>query len=361
VIDSLGLRGQLPPKSDDPLAAAIQPADKRRRRWLLFMKIAVTAALLTWVLAQVGWPEFWRTLALTNVWLLLLVVMLRFGSMSLSALKWQQLLAVHGVRYAFNQLQGWYFISFFLSQFLPSLIGGDAYRIYKTYRNEKARVISVLAVLADRVTGLIVLLLVGYAAAIYVYVDTGEELAQALVWMGSIFFALLPVAVWVLFSRHRERFTASRFCVKPLRSLIEHADDYRLVAAHGRMALVWAASFAFHGIRVFTTWLILYAVGVFSDPAQVAVAVVAVTVAGMLPISIGGLGLMEGSFVYVMARYGVSPEAGLITMLLSRATLLPMFAAAGVYFMLERKRRPAAGRPLGAPLANEPITRNESV
>jgi hypothetical protein len=48
-------------------------------------------------------------------------------------------------------------------------------------------------------------------------------------------------------------------------------------------------------------------------------------------------------------------------MLLSRATLLPMFAAAGVYFMLERKRRPAAGRPLGAPLANEPITRNESV
>jgi hypothetical protein len=81
----------------------------------------------------------------------------------------------------------------------------------------------------------------------------------------------------------------------------------------------------------------------------------------MLPISIGGLGLMEGSFVYVMARYGVSPEAGLITMLLSRATLLPMFAAAGVYFMLERKRRPAAGRPLGAPLANEPITRNESV
>jgi uncharacterized protein (TIRG00374 family) len=97
-------------------------------------------------------------------------------------------------------------------------------------------------------------------------------------------------------------------------------------------------SFLFHGTRILATWLTLYALGVTSDVAELTVAVVAVSVIGSLPISLGGLGVMEGSFVFVMARYGVSTEASLITMLLMRVLQFPMCALGGLAFMLERKR-----------------------
>jgi hypothetical protein len=95
-------------------------------------------------------------------------------------------------------------------------------------------------------------------------------------------------------------------------------------------------------------WIMLYALGTAASPVELTLAVVAVNVFGMLPISLGGLGLMEGSFAYVMHRYGVPLEAGVATILLMRVLLLPMCAVGGVFFVLERREdraRPEHAQP----------------
>ena len=119
---------------------------KARKYVLIGLRLLVTVVLCLWIFYEVDWKEFWSQLLRINLIVVILVVLLRFFSAWLSAVKWQQLLAVHELSYPLWRLTRWYFISLFLTQFLPSLIGGDAYRIYKTYRNPRAPACAVLAV-----------------------------------------------------------------------------------------------------------------------------------------------------------------------------------------------------------------------
>jgi hypothetical protein len=299
-------------------------------------KLLVTAALVAWLAAEIDWAEFWSTLRRTNLWLLALVVPLRFASVWFSAIKWRELLAVHDVHYALSKLFGWYLTGTFISQFLPSTIGGDSYRVYKTYRNSKARVVSVLAVFADRLTSTMVALALGYAAALIVFLTTGDELAGTIVLLSSAAAVCSGVALTALLKADRmERFTESKYCPKPLASMIRHSRDY---SEHRKeMRLVWLHSFLFQASRILATWLVLIALGWVTNPVELTFALVAVTTIGMLPISVAGLGVMEASFAYLMARYGVPIEAGVATMLLLRVQLIVVSAVGGVFFLLERK------------------------
>lgn len=323
-------------QSLDPAAAPAPAAKKRRRLWLLPIKIAVTVALCWWIFAKVDWPTFWKTIADANLWLILLILPLRMLCVTISAIKWKLLLKVHGVTYPLGKLHGWYLVSLFISQFLPSMIGGDSYRVYRTYRNPKARMVSVLAVFAERVTGMLMLLAMGFVAAIFVYLQTRDKLAGIIIVLGMVGIVIGGLSLLVMLrGRGLNRVAEWKYCPGLLHSVIEHSRDY---LTHPReMNYSWLCSFLFHGLRVVILWLVVYCLGVASNPAELTLAVVAVSVIGMLPISLGGLGLMEGSFAYVMHRYGLPIEVGVAAMLLMRVLLLPMCAIGGVFFMLERK------------------------
>src|ERR1043166_1401579 len=106
-----------------------------RKRILLGIKFVVTAALCGWIIAWVNWQQFWSAITLVNVWIVLVVLLMRFFGLLISTYKGQSLLAVHGLSYRLKQLFRWYHVSMFLNNFLPTSIGGDAYRIYKTWSN----------------------------------------------------------------------------------------------------------------------------------------------------------------------------------------------------------------------------------
>jgi uncharacterized protein (TIRG00374 family) len=335
--DALGVEAT----AADPLASAA-PSRSWRRLAVVLAKTAVTVTLGAWLIADIDWAEFRRTIGASEVWLLVAVVLLRFVGVWLSALKWSELLKVHHVRYRLHDLFGWYLVGVSISQFLPSLIGGDSYRIYKTYRNSRARVVALLAVLADRVTGAIALLAAAYAAAIWLYFRDHDALAAGVIVLGTAAAVGAATALLVLEkSGYVHRFAASKYCPKPLASLIAHSRDYLKPTAPMRVA--WLYALAFHGSRVLCVWLILVAFGWHTDPLELTLAVTAVTIAGMLPISIGGLGVMEASFAYAIAYYGVPLAVGVATMLVMRIQTLALCAAAAVYFVLDRRH----DRPLG--------------
>lgn len=335
--DRLGVE----PTGADPLAS---PA--RRKAWqriaVVLAKTTVTVALGAWLIADIDWTEFRRTVAGSNMWLLAGVVLLRFAGVWLSALKWSSLLKVHDVRYRLHDLFGWYLVGVSISQFLPSLIGGDTYRIYKTYRNSRARVVALLAVLADRVTGAIALLVAAYVAAIWLYLRNGDALAGGVVLLGTA-AALGGATALVVLEKtgYVDRFAASKYCPKPLASLLAHSRDYWRPTAP--MCAAWFYALAFHGSRVLCVWLILVAFGWHTDPLELTLSVTAVTIAGMLPISIGGLGVMEASFAYAIAYYDVPLAVGVATMLVMRIQTLALCAAAAVYFVLDRRHAQQLG------------------
>ncbi|MFW6089416.1 MAG: lysylphosphatidylglycerol synthase transmembrane domain-containing protein [Gemmatimonadota bacterium] len=297
------------------------------------VRFVVTVGLSAWIIALVDWTAFLHTLGSASPWIVGIVVVLRFGGLVLSSYKWQHLLAVHSVRYRLARLLRWYLVGSFLNHFLPSSIGGDGYRIYRTWANERGRAVSVLAVVLERMTGMAALAALGYASALVLLLAGRGPLVSGVAIAGSL--CLLVAALAVGLSSRFDllgRLRGSRFgrYVHGLAALVSDFRDQPL-----RTSLVVGLSFAFHLNKLVVVWLLLFTLGASADPLQLMVALFIVELAGLLPISLGGLGVVEGSFMVVMAQFGVADEISLATMLLLRVLMLPFYLAGAIFYFLD--------------------------
>ncbi len=324
-----------------------------RKRLLFLVKLTVTLGLIGLILYQVDWPDFWRRLRAFEWWVIAGVLLIWAVLLTASVMKWQALLRVHGLRYPLGLLHRWYVISYFLSQFLPSIIGGDAFRIYKTLQNGRHRACAVLPVFVERASGLGALLIIGAVCAVIDWGQTGHVVsgwAAAVSAVGAVVGLAGLAVVWGL--RLDRRLVRWPRTPNAVRALLMHSADY---ARHpGEMAWAVFISFFFHGFRVVVFWLLLLGMGYTTPYTQLAVITAAFTVIGMLPISLGGWGLIDGSFIGLAVLYGVPTEVGLTAMLMSRVTSLPIAIIGGLLYSTE-KTRPAPPPALDETYPNPPM------
>jgi uncharacterized protein (TIRG00374 family) len=311
------------------------------KRLLLPLKLTVTAGIFAWVFSRVSWADIRSVLIASNAWLLLASMLLRFSSMALSAYKWKLLLDIHGLNYRMSQIHRWFYTASFLNLAFPTSIGGDAYRIYKTLKNPKHRACAVLAVFMHRLTGMVSWLCIGYAAILLVYLRTGDPLMKTLSVAGGVFGVAGLIALVAGF-RHgiADRLSRQTWCPTAVASLIRYSGDYRRDPF--RMMMVAVVSVLFHLQRVFFVWLIICALGYSFNITSLAASMLGADMVALLPISLGGLGLMDGSLMYLLSHYGLPGAAGLSTALLNRILDIPWIILGGLFYAMERSL-PASG------------------
>jgi glycosyltransferase 2 family protein len=132
---------------------------KNQQKWLLTLKLLATLAICVVLVWQADWANVLSTLKNTHASLLVFVFVLMVMSVTLSTYKWKLMLSIHNIQYNFSTLHKYYFIAQFLNNFLPTSIGGDAYRVYKTWDNPKSNSYAVIAVFMERLTGMAALAL----------------------------------------------------------------------------------------------------------------------------------------------------------------------------------------------------------
>ena len=303
---------------------------KLLKRIFFTVKLTVTISLSIWIIWHVDWHEMWNKLGDISPWLILVVVSLRFLGITISAHKWQRLLAVQGLRYSMGQLQSWYLVAMFLNYFLPTSIGGDSYRIYKTLNNPRSKVCALLAVGVERISGIVALLLLGYVAALCNYARNADELSGSLIVLGTVGILVALIGMWIIVRwQLLQKLKKAKPYLKPLSIFIQFAGEFW---QHPReIFIVSIISFIFHIIIILAYWLLIYALGTRCNFIELIIVVALINVVGLLPISLGGLGVVDGAFVYFMGYYGIDYETSLSAMLLWRCLLIPMNLL-GAYF-----------------------------
>lgn len=309
-------------------------------RWLIGgAKLAVTLTLCWLIISWIDWTLFLATLQNAHYGLMVVVFVLACAAIVVSAWKWRILLLGHGVDFSLADLSRWYFTAAFFNAFLPTNIGGDGYRLLKTYDNPRGKARAFGALLLERITGVLTLGGMGYLAALIVWWKTGNALAGSLALIGTasgVGGILLLLLIW------RVGLIGPLARIRILRTIVDKSAeviaDWR--GQTWRMAAVMALSMVFHIVRIGFIWLLIFALGTAVDPVELTVALFTVEVAAMLPVSIGGIGVMEGSFVYVMSSFGLNSEAGLAAMLVLRALTLVLALIGAVLYLAEDKVRP---------------------
>lgn len=306
----------------------------KNSRSFFYVKIGVSAVLVACILYRCDWKLTLSTFMAIEPKFLVLVFFCMVGGVIISAFKWQVLLSVHDAHIPLSTLNRYYFIAVFFNNFLPSSIGGDGFRIYKTASEVVSKGHAVVAVLMERVSGLWALLFLGYIGGLFVGPgSSGIPYFRQFLWViGSalVLSGLFFVVTYFISDRYKD---GSRFPVW-LTTLFGWIHDYR--RHPGKTINVVALSFFFQLYALSWMLLLSRAVGADISIFMLAVAMMISNLAALLPISLNGLGLMDGSFIYIASSMGMEYEHGVMMMLIMRVFLV-FLSLIGSYFYLRLK------------------------
>ena len=313
---------------------------ERKQAVSLGLRIVVSVGMLVVLVAKV--PSFdpadlvpeW---SLATAGWLGIAALLTLAGIILSALRWQKVLDALEIRTRLPRLMSHYMAGQFVSNVLPTTIGGDVLRVSRLSRDTGESPGTFASVVLERLTGWLVLpviTIVGFAVNPGLrHLGTATRIALCLA-VGTL---MLLVAVLAAAGSPR---LGGRFATKEgWRRFVGavHLGVDRLRSHPAAAANVLAAGFAYQLALVLAAVAAAQALGL--QPAGLTALLAffpAVLIAQVLPISMAGLGVREGAFVLFLTPLGVAQQdaiaLGLLLYLLNLLVSLlgaPAFAAGG--------------------------------
>jgi uncharacterized membrane protein YbhN (UPF0104 family) len=287
------------------------------------LRVVFSAALLALLFFSIDWSSIPAYVERLTPAVGALVVAVFAIQLAISAWKWQWALRIHGLRYPYPFLSRVLVIGFFLNNFLPTQIGGDAYRVYRTLPALPPKSRAISSVILERLVGFSALLSLGLVGAITLY--SNNPLARAYV-LAAVVGTAVAIAALV--------FVGPR--VLRSRKLAPITDNLRSIcAARGEWLPLCALSLLFQAQAVLVLHVLFNALGAPVSFAQAALIAAAAGIATVVPLSINGLGVVEATIAGTAVAIGVSYQAGLVVAVLMRLLLLPLTLAAGLLYAFE--------------------------
>jgi glycosyltransferase 2 family protein len=316
---------------------------KRAKPTIVFLlKLLVSAGLLGYFLSRVHPERFVTTFATAKFSYIGLAMAVYLITQLISAVRWTVLARPVGIKTPFTDLLRYYLVGMFFNLFAPGTVGGDVSRIYYLVRDEDAHangrgvttVHAAISVLMDRAIGMVVLVWLG-AVALWLFPQYAvpqsiRSVTFLLAWGFVAAVLVLPLLRPLLPEGGPPLVLKLRLALRSYRS-----NWHALVAAAFLSLVVHLIQAWMHTLMAraldldvpFSFCLIIYPlVGTFSA----------------IPVSLNGLGLREGGYIYMLAIIGIGTEKGIAFGLLLFLIVALDSLLGGLLFLLQQMPKPNA-------------------
>jgi len=309
-----------------------------RQLLIKLLKVCVSACLIIFLLYRIGVSSLLTTIGSANFFYLLLAFSMVVFGIVISAYKWRLLLAVLDIHIELPTLLSYYFVSMFWRNFL-STIGGEAIKIYYVSKHSGRTVESFTSVFLERGTGLFALLLISVVTLIFgkdVDVDVGVALVIVVLFTGYLVF-LLAWFNGYLFERSMRLFglLKSIFPIHKIRELRESVCMYK---THKKcLVKTLAISLVFQILSVITAaYVISLSLGLRIPLPYFFLFCPIIGMLSMLPISLNGIGVREGAYLFFFTKIGVSDAQSVSMSLIIYAMALVVSLIGGVVYAIKK-------------------------
>lgn len=311
-----------------------------KQRILFFCKMAFGVGLFALILSRIPLLESAQLVSDISPLPLAAALVCVFTANALLVLRWKVVLAACGFTFPFLRLAAVNFVGIFFSNFLPGSVGGDIVKVFYIVAPRKSgHVLS--ATILSRIAGMLAVFLLGLAAMALV-----SPVFRTQPWWTTVGMALVgaALALVAVLTPSIDRLIpgllkAARFPEKWValaEDLLVPIQMWRRQRAPVAFTMVLAIAY-----QVIGPMLILYfcarALGITFALGDVAMISAIANVAFALPISVNGLGVAEGVYIYLFVMLEVSPERALLLALLYRVVCTTQALVGGVvYFFLKQ-------------------------
>lgn len=316
---------------------------------MLFLKIAVSGALLTLLASRLDLRHAWDLGRSASLWWLGAACGLYVIQLFIAAWRWGQLLRAQHIEIRARRLFSSCLVALFFNNFLPGTVGGDVIRIRDTASLAGSKTLATTVVALDRVIGLLALVLVGATAASMSGAGRGVlPFSVGWLWAGLL-VALAVLSVVLVLMSHSTSWLATlrggRRDWVALRAgrLIDALARFR--TQPGALCGCFAGAVAVHVVLVIFYVAIARSMIVPVSPWNLAVIVPISFIIQALPVSLNGLGVREAAFSVCFARLGLSLESALAVSLTSAAIAAVVSLLGAVVYVV--RGRSTNGREAG--------------
>jgi hypothetical protein len=295
-----------------------------------FVRILGSAVLLAVIAWRLDWGHVAAAFGRLRAGSLLAAVLLFAGLQVVSGLRWRLLARAQGFDGSPLRYVAYYFIGSFFNLALPTSVGGDVVRVWYLAGQDGAgpaagrRLAAFLSVLADRVNGVVVLVVLACVSAAVCPTPLKPWIVWTVAGVGTttvVGLAAVPVLRLISSPRfgHLRRLADGgwSYCQKP--GVLMAATLLSVVVQVGNAAL---------------GYLLGEALGLPVPAFYYGLIVPLVALLSLLPISLNGMGLREAGYIALLAPLGIdSGEAVTFSLLTFAVTALVSFGGLAFYLL----------------------------
>lgn len=280
----------------------------------------------------------------------------------LMAFRWRLLLRASGVHIPFFTLVRLHYMGFFFNTFMPGGAGGDIIKAVYVTRHSAQKTEAATMVLIDRVVGVVGLLLMAGGVVVLDY----REMRGIALPVGAISLVLAAAAVLFFSAPFRRMIRYQAIIARLPRSEILQQVDAALMSLRKKKANLFAAlglTLVLQLLEVVGVWLAGHALGLHRARFVHYLAFVPIGyLFNALPVSFGGIGLMEGAYLKLFRDAGVATATqGFMLGVVGRLLVVgwSLLGAFSALFPPERAKIPLASGA-GGDASGAPVTRTET-
>ena len=279
----------------------------------LLLKLLVCCSLIVFLAYKIDVQQLYEKFKALRLETLLIGAFVSYIAWGLAAYRWKVLLP----NKSFRNLLSFTFIGQFYGLILPGQLAGEAAKAYRLGRGRKEAETVAASVFVDRVIGVVALLFVTLGGVLLTKIEIGNNVKPALaVLIMSLIFSLYAIGwqpIFLLIKRLLEKIAKRG---PRWQSAVSRVIQL-LVAWRGYLSnhLALLCSLILGGIfQLLCVWInvtLSLDLGITLAFVDWCWIIGIVSVAALLPVSIGGVGVREVSYVGVLDSLGVPAEQAL--------------------------------------------------
>lgn len=278
-----------------------------KRKLTFILRLSVAAGLLFILARSIDLEKAVRLTKEMNLYWVGLAFVLIMGLRVIMAIRWKVILNSQKMAVPIGELIRITYISMSVGQLLPGGVGPDLFRGFALNRKNQGRLLHITAtILIDRFIGIFSMFFVALAGAI---------IADLLRFSTNLFLPLLImnaliVAAWYL-SPYFRALTASMSILqkgnlKKINQLFQALTDREMLKRI--FVRIFSLSLVVQLSRIGVFYCLYLAYGSTVDFVYYVIFIPILYVATIIPLSIGGLGVREGTLVYFFSALNVPAE-----------------------------------------------------
>ncbi len=298
------------------------------------VKVGISGAILFFLFRNINSERFFETALSINPLYPIITGLFFVATQLLSTHRWRTILA-KDMDLPYTKLLSIYFIGMFFNNFLPTMVGGDVIKGYYLYKRSRRGDVSVTSIFMDRYSGFTALIFLTTISVIVGYpVIKGTPLPGFLVLLiaayvsASLIIWVGPLHNWAMMIMAKIHFYGIN---KKIDSLYKALMGYK---SHPDILIkVFCYSIVVQAGMIICYWLLGVGLGMELSIIYFFLFIPLATVISMLPISLAGLGIREGAFVYLFTSAGATPEEALTLSLMWFAIMVFVSIAGGIEYV----------------------------